>query len=361
MGQKTGHRPATWLGKVVALATLAIAVLAAHWLSRSSKPHQNREPGMIRFLPVASDFGEVWETDAFRWEFVLQNSGDREVVVRGVRAGCGCSRLERSDEVRLQPGDQARYPVVVDLRKIRTSDSSEVRPAEISMDGEVGPVEGRYLPFRASASGRVRRLLNCTPHEVGLGEELTCAEPGRQLEFRLQPTRSLLEPRIKRLPKGWSAKLDLPEKGQPCYVLRATPIKNEPGVFVDEIEMEVVAEDGRVIPTQSIKVMGRVTELIQVLPRCPDLGEMRVGTKGRTTLWVSRKDRDPIEEVEVVSGNRALKSLGAYREGEVWRIDLECTSDDVGARSATGTVRVKSRRVPDGKAGFEVRWYGTRE
>jgi hypothetical protein len=357
MGQ-TIRKRTVWAGKLLALAILATAVLAAYWLgSRIKRPKTD----LLRLLPSSADFGEVWETDAFRWEFVLQNSSDQEMLVRKVRPGCGCTRLERDGEAKLQPGEEVCYPLVVDLRQIQAYDASDIRSAEIMMTGEVGCADGRFFPFRCVAKGRVHRLLSCLPQAVGLGEQLTCGQQGAPIEIRLRTNRPLNEPRLKRVPKGWWAKIDREAKGQSLYVLRVIPRKEEPGLFADEVELEVVEEGGRVFPVQPIRVLGNVTDIIQVLPWCPDLGEMKLGTKARTSIWVSRKDEDPIQEVEPVSGDLAMQVLGAYAEGERWRIDLECTSDEPGKRTARGTVRVKSRRAPQGKAGFQVRWYGTRE
>ena len=67
----------------------------------------------IEFNTISYDFGRVYEGERVGWYFKYKNSGDQNLVLLNVSAGCGCTIPDYSKEP-LAPGKEGEIKVVFD-------------------------------------------------------------------------------------------------------------------------------------------------------------------------------------------------------------------------------------------------------
>lgn len=334
---------------------------AGLWLANSvggypqQVPSPPPPPPPVIVAPETLDFATAWETNKFRWDLVFRNVSDKPVALRDVHGGCSCTISQERDELLLKPGQQATVPLVIDLFKLWPKDPSEVRAVEVPVEGVVVS-DGEKTEHRWVLRGRIRHLLSCQPFQVGLGEELISGEPGRLIRVRIRPNRPVSQVRLKRAPEGWLS--DLKALGAEGYELHASPCRRKVGSFSDELQLEVVCEDGRVMPAHPIKVGGQVTDDVDVLPRPLDLGERRLGTTAEGRFWVRARSGGPIQAVEVAPKDRLLTRIDARRRGESWRVDFERQVETPGHGEYTGTMRVKLQARGWKEVKYHLKWYG---
>jgi hypothetical protein len=307
-------------------------------------------------IPESLDFGSVWETDAFAWTVVFQNKGDNPVAISAVRGGCDCTKVAWEKEATLQPGERVTAPITVDLLQVRPYDWSPVRSAELVIYVTTKRIGGEPSTEGWVLRGNIGRLLHCEPGQVSLGEDLIAGVPGSPLDFKIGLNGPSSKVRLKKAPDEWSVELRQAETQPPSYILYAKPCKLKPGTFADRIQLEVVTGDGRVMPTQALKVEGRVTDGLEVYPRPLDFGSGAVGTTVRDSLWIRSRKGQRIPAVEAVPADPSVKVIAVHSEGKGWRIDLERLIDAPGPGECSGAIRVK----PDANViPFFLRWYGT--
>lgn len=323
--------------------------------SHAEQPVSAKTQGLI-VVPESLDFSSVWETDAFAWNVVFENKGNDPVTVVAVKGGCDCTKVAWEKEATLQPGERVTAPLTVDLLQVRPYDRSGVRSAELVVYVTAKRAGGEPSTEGWVLRGNIGRLLNCEPGHVSLGEDLIAGVPGSPLDFRIGLNGPSSKVRLKKAPAEWSVNLKRAETQPPSYVLRATPCKLSPGIFADEIQLEIITDDGRVLPTQSLKMEGRVTDSLEVSPRLLDFGAVAVGTTVRQSLWVRSRKGERIPVVEAAPADPLVKVIAIHSEGKGWRIDLERLIDAPGQGGCSGAIRVK----PDGSViPFFLRWYGT--
>jgi hypothetical protein len=344
---------------IVLIPSLIAANRAGLWLASSvgGGVQQGSSPSLppIIAVPKTLDFGTVWETNTFHWDLVFQNVSDKPAALRDVHGGCSCTTSQQRDELLLKPGEQVTIPLVIDLFKLWPNDPSEVRAVEVPVEG-VLVTGGEKTEHRWVLRGRIRHLLSCQPYQVGLGEDLIAGEGGQLIRVRIRPNRPVSQVRLKRAPEGWS--LDLKATGTKGYELDALPCKRKVGAFSDEFQLEVVCEDGVVMPAHPIKVEGRATDDVDVLP-CPlDLGVRHLGTTAEGCFWVRARSGGPIQAVELATTDRLLIHIDAHRSGDSWRVDFERLIEAPGHGEYTGTMRVKLQAKGWKEVKYHLKWYG---
>jgi hypothetical protein len=350
-----------WRLVVVVLCLVAAnraGVWVAHQVSvRQQETSTTPEAGGPLLLAVESlDFGEAWESDAFRWEVVFRNVCDRRVVLRGIAGTCLCTQTQ-TVEVSLEPAERAVVPFVVDLRQLRTYAPGDVRDVDVGIVAEVAPQGDRAVQMHWTLKGRVRRKLHCDPLLIGLGEELLSGEPSRTLRFQIHPLIPVAAVRVKRVPPEWSAELARDEKRPGDYVLSVVATKTRPGLCADEFELEAVALDGEVVARQRVRVEGRIVEPVAVLPSPLDLGIVPVGSPVRARFRVSTRNRMSLEVGEVVPEDPLARVIHVGPSGDGWQFEVERLVTEPGPGSSTGRVRYRTRPGEWGEIGFTIRWY----
>ena len=253
---------------VVFLVALAPCIIAANragvWFASRMSNDGAERAASKKETPIVAvadslNFGEPWETDAFSWQIVFENTSDKPAKLSAVRGACDCTTVAWEKDVTLKPGERLTVPLVIDLLKLRSYDTSDIRPASVEILAVVRREGAEPLPDQWLMRGQVHRLLHCEPPAATLGEELICGEPGRALEFRLSPNRSINDVCLMRVPEGWSADLSVVRTTPPSYVLRATPRKVRPGTFDDRFELEAVVGEGERVP-DSARQCGRSSD-----------------------------------------------------------------------------------------------------
>lgn len=349
-------------GRIVAAVGVLGLFVTVFWLATKSR-------GMLAAMrtPLVIDehylsFGEVWETQRFDWDIVFQNQSDKPVILRDVRGECECTRTQGGEDQILSPNGRITVRCNIDLTRLRTYDPAPVRPVRVGIVGKVGYENGQLAMHSWTLLGAVRRFLSWEPHDVGLGEELTRGEVGRTLKFRIHPNTPIRQLRLQRTPEGWIAEMREVSSREGSYVVQATPCKHRLGYFKDFLELEGATAEGRVIPTQRIKLEGYVTDNIEVLPQVKDVGVMTVGTIAKASVWVSAKKGEPFEVTTVTPTDRLTKAIISRQERNKWRIDLERTIDSLGAGMGQGVIHVQFPHSSESREiTYELRWYGTKK
>jgi hypothetical protein len=345
---------------IVVVLCLIAANRAGVWVARQvSGTRVGSTPQVPVLLALESlDFGEIWESDAFRWPVVFQNVSDSPLTVRDLAGTCFCTKPDGS-EVWLEPRQKATVEFVVDLGQLRTDAPGDRRTVEVGIQANVEQPRKEAVLMRWSLRGTVRRHLTCEPPLVSLGEELVAGESGRALLFRIRPSVPVREVRVKRVPAGWSAHVVKAPDRSVGYVLHVTGGKSKAGTFADEFEFDAVAEDGRVLPRQWVRVEGRATEPVEVLPQPLELGVVPVGTVVRASLWLSTRGGQPLVVGEVVPNDPKARVASVRQVGERWQIEIERPVTEPGHGACKGSARCRTQAAEWCEVGFSFRWYAT--
>jgi hypothetical protein len=346
---------------LLTIPVLFMASRAGSWLGQraSEEPEPRPMRQVVEITPESSDFHEVWESSAFKCSMRLRNASTSLVALEDIRAGCECTKLGRTEGFVLRPSEEADIPLSIDLTQIRETDDSQPREAKIIVFGKARPSEGRSIDQRWVLHGSVRRQVTCIPSHFGFNEELVRGVPGQELEFRLVPEVSVGCLTLSEVPEGWAAKLLRESSDSASYVLKATPTKTATGVFADAFRVVGTKVDGEVISGVRIRVEGRVTERVEILPQSLDFGLVPVSGVKSAELSVVRRSGAPIRSVEVLLARGAVTVEQEIRSGSRWRVRLVCLATVAGDQAASGTVRVVTDdRTTD--LPLHCKWYGVR-
>ena len=77
------------------------------------KEVQNEGPAQIEFAELEHDFGRVSEGERVGWYFSYENTGGSDLVIKNVRATCGCTVPQFSKKP-LPPGKKDNLQVIFD-------------------------------------------------------------------------------------------------------------------------------------------------------------------------------------------------------------------------------------------------------
>ena len=127
---------------VVFLVALAPCIIAANragvWFASRMSNDGAERAASKKETPIVAvadslNFGEPWETDAFSWQIVFENTSDKPAKLSAVRGACDCTTVAWEKDVTLKPGERLTVPLVIDLLKLRSYDTSDIRPASVEI------------------------------------------------------------------------------------------------------------------------------------------------------------------------------------------------------------------------------------
>ncbi len=67
------------------------------------------------FKHVMYNFGEANQGDKVKYDFVLQNNGESDLIIRELKAACGCTVIEPKKTI-ISPGNKTKISIVFDSR-----------------------------------------------------------------------------------------------------------------------------------------------------------------------------------------------------------------------------------------------------
>lgn len=76
---------------------------------------EKANPPVLEIPETNFDFGTVKSGDKVKHNFVIRNTGKRDLIIRSTRASCGCTATEPEKDV-LAPGEETNIGIVFDTR-----------------------------------------------------------------------------------------------------------------------------------------------------------------------------------------------------------------------------------------------------
>lgn len=346
------------------LSVLAATLLVFAWsywlrsVANVDRVSRQEEQPAVELLPGCQDFGEVWETQCFSWQLRFRNPTGQPIRIEQFRSSCECTSLP-TQPLELPPGSTASVPFCVDLRRLGYFDDEPVRVVRFGVSGFVCAAGQAPKEYHWVVSGRARRYLNY-PRSLGFNEELVCGIHGSPREVPIQAAIPLSTLRLKRLPIGWTGEVHQSAKTSNHYSLRLVPLVTSPGVFRDTVELELQDEQGSLLPTQELRVQGIATERIELFPREIFGGAQAVGTRVRSSLFITSRAGEMITAQGLEPTDGRLGLVQVRNEGHTTYLDIEWVVEGLGDQALDGIVivQVNGNRANVHRLPFRIRWYG---
>ena len=175
---------------IVAILVASGAAYRVGWGHRSAAPEapkQGPDTGGLAVAPERLNFGEVWETHAFRWSMPIRNDSDREITIETFVNSCGCTRVEPSRLV-LPVGQTREVIVTIDHTLQKKNDDPPIRGFAVWLAPRVAvPGEKRSRQLAGwQLTGRVRSALKVTPTVIDLGRPSVRGDRMPDLQVRVK-------------------------------------------------------------------------------------------------------------------------------------------------------------------------------
>jgi hypothetical protein len=303
------------------------------------------EDGLVPARPYYHDFGDVKEGDAVSHVFRLQNSGNVDINVTKITAGCGCTvprirytsadgeqvlgRLKPpADEpvLSIPPGVVAECELQVDTKHVQVKNSDKTTTVILSTDSPAS----HYLTLEVHVY--VVRRFNQVPTGIAFGRVPTSAGSSGSTQIVQADVHKDRITEILSVPDGLTAEL-IPSNGR-LWTLEARlnpPL--EIGVWTGEIELATESPDGQPADPLTIGIRADIVSDIMVNP---------------TRLVFAARADDSQGEVVVTTllpGHR-LRMVDAVlvedAHAGLLEVTYEAVEPDARGSSPSWTVRVRS-------------------
>ncbi len=177
---RTSSMRLTWILAVVASVTAGVAPALA-------------QP-KIDIPETRHDFGRVFEQKQYIHNFAVYNRGDQELIISGVRPGCGCTVTNFDKSI--APGKQGNIEFVLDGEKVHDAFNKN---ATVTSNDPVHPtmtiaVSGHEIPFlNVSPEGTV--FLHGR-HGEAISKKLTVSSNESDVDFKITRLSSNIDDKI---------------------------------------------------------------------------------------------------------------------------------------------------------------------
>ncbi|MDQ3333323.1 MAG: DUF1573 domain-containing protein, partial [Planctomycetota bacterium] len=149
-----------------------LVVAAGMWLfvARTEDRTAAAADTSLRIPAESLDFGSIWSQPSFSWTLRVVNSSDRPLLVRGIRAGCGCTQIEpRTFE--LAPHGRGELHLTIDLTdEFEPASDWHQREFAVALDFD-SEEEAGSTTTRHVLRGQVRRPFRSVPQVSFFGGE----------------------------------------------------------------------------------------------------------------------------------------------------------------------------------------------
>lgn len=167
------------------------------------------------------DFGVIRKDGEYNAVFVLKNSGDSELTIGDIKAGCGCT-IPKLTKKEIAPGESVEMDVVFrsagwtgrqrKIIKLFSNDPSaretelalladirrdiEISRQSIVLVGSVaGPLPQRTINLTGRSDGRPYRIINVDGSDVPFAEvEWKAVTPGRDYQIEISTAKEAMRP-----------------------------------------------------------------------------------------------------------------------------------------------------------------------
>jgi hypothetical protein len=361
MATSAPTRPQTltgWKKTTGVVAGVLFACVLGYGLGRGVTSLGSKTPEGLRVAPEALDFGEVWETPAFRWKVPIQNPDDREVQIERFLPSCACLGVEPASLV-IPAKSTVEVTVVIDLSHPR-ADEVELPIRDVSVD-VVPQIGGRSVRGLAwTVHGRAKATFNLTPSTVTFWDEVVRGQafPTRRVAVRTQVPLDRLTPRFD--PEAVSVKVVKGERAEEEFALEVTPSETlSLGTFTTEVMVEGMRKDGGPSHAKVLKIKGAVRDDIEASPSTVAFGVRELGEKAEETVVIRSHTGEAIEieRIEVSSSTLSVVPVSEMRlSGTALRVTQQFTEQ--GPQSAVAKVRIREKGQASRMVSIRVTYYG---
>jgi hypothetical protein len=248
---------------IVALSCTIVATAlgaAGAYLYKSPAPKHNPQPNNdLTAWPSDLSFGEAWQSDRFRWQVRLTNSGASELRIKSWQTSCDCQGVEPTPAT-IAPGAELAVTTTFDLSRLDGTFRPEGRPVVYSFrpvleSGDPvedfvlrGTVKAFHQPVEPIDLGVRSQAATPPPPSTG---ELTFHFPVRGV--RIVDSKFVSGRVVEVRPTSVRVQVEWPQ-----------PLP--PGEGKGEVVLSAVTADGKPLPNVAIPVRVAVVDDVEVFP-----------------------------------------------------------------------------------------------
>ncbi len=300
---------------LVPVAFLVLSSAAAFWVGAIYN-QQRLEPLVVKEMSL--NFGNVWETDRFVWEFPIHNRSDRDIQISGFQTSCACVSIKPKSGVAL-----ARSTLKISLLlDLRAAAQGADRPFEqtIVAISDRGPVEWKVR-------GNVRRAISLAPSVVNLGRTYV---GGPTLQAQFIASAHLPLQKLLATSESPSLSTTVKEKGGQTYQIDLNLKRRAPAQVINtKLILEAYGVNGQKLSRTEVPVRGLVQDDIQATPGTIALGVARIGTTYRETIRLSSSS-GKLFRILRIDHARTISIKQVDKNPEAQLFEVSVTPDAIG-------------------------------
>jgi hypothetical protein len=345
MSEKRRNRYSAKARKVLALAMLAIAVVAAYWLGAAIK---KPESSALVVSPEDLALGEVWETKDYRKTLRITNQGREDADILDFVTSCSCVQVEPRSLV-IPAGAQREVCLKIDLTLRCRLDLGQ---AERAFEAGIAAVT---RPKTASATrndlsrwviqGKIKSRVTFDPMQT---EFWGCVRGRKRAPVLVTAKVHVPFARFEVLadPALATVRVLREAEDRNTFRLEVSPSDRLPaGAFHFEVPAKIETTEGKSVDGSVLSVAGEMQEVVVPTPKTIWFGSACLGT--RVTGWVtlSPLDGDYTPEItghEVSGEGLTVEPLAVeIKGGRAFKLEQEIRSE--GQQCATVKFAVREQ------------------
>ncbi|MBN1342544.1 MAG: DUF1573 domain-containing protein [Phycisphaerae bacterium] len=331
-----------------------LVVLAAGCDSRSPKPPATPSPASqpaatgprprIEAEDPIFDIGRRWSTEPpIRHDFVLKNSGEATLEIKGVVSSCGCTTVG-AKQVKLEPGETWKLPVELDLKTQKPLVAHRI--TVYSNDPQQGKLELKIRGF-------IRAPVVISPRNAHFFGQIDKDATRTHEAVIKNQTDEAMDLKVARSDgETFTAKIEAVTPGKEYKLIMTARPPYKSGVTVGKIELSTGLTRE---PTLEIRPQVYVPPRLMVVPsRLTVAQPLPVGA--REVVSVRNNGDTDVKVTGVTTGLEGVTTeIRSLREGKIHNIDIRLPNGlKIPAGGGELIIRTDDKEMPE----LKVQIYG---
>jgi hypothetical protein len=268
----------------------------------------------LQVVDSTTNFGEVWESEAYEWAVRIENTGQEEIKIDKFRFSCNCLVIE-PPSLSIPSGESREVKLKLDLTaKVSATDTQQVRKFDVS----IAPVvlnEPDVTPKWWTIRGLVRPVIRRSNLKLDFGSIPHKSQPLASREMTIQA-----ELRLDRLEASDSTgRFQVtvkPNSDRTQFTMNVEPRGHFPtGPFVGQIELRPVGEKGQQFPSLRVPLQGEIVDDIQASPPMVIFGLRNVGENAKESFTLRSQTNQPFQILSMETSKKEF-SVDAVSSSE---------------------------------------------
>ncbi len=345
---------------IITIIAVILATGAGTLTARLMKQKESAAPPIehpdLTVDPRDLDFGEVWETDQFKWAVTVHNATDKPTIASAYSTSCSC--IPATSSKTIPPNSSEPLDFQIDLRQQCASAEPQVRretKIQVTLNSNnESPLNNKLTPI--TLRGRVKSAIIVPTRSVDFGRFQATADsklrvlPIRALTGLHDLTATIDEP---------SAQIELKPTGAGTWDLLIHPFTTTfVGKHTATVSLVPVTLAGEKVPPTKISIAFEVLHDIQPDTIFIPLGDGYCGEVASSVVTISSLSGRPFLQPLCESKDSLIQTKIDKHSESSYAIKISRKITEIGNSTTSITI---SGNDADGKP-FELRvdtqWYG---